>query len=375
MARAWLPFVIVCSVLGLFGCANGGPSGFGSQDSADAANGMEGSVLPSPEDDAAVDADATLPPPMLTPEAGATTDGAAGVFAISPSTLQTIQVVAGQTMPGVPFTATLGGVPVAAAWTLDRGDVGTIAMGPAPSAQFAPTGAVGGIVTIIAGLNGQTLKCPVFVQLTATQNGVNPSAPSEQGQVAGSTGQLSQGGGVGGVGGEGIGLPVSDPSTKNGLANPGSTDAGTQGLAFLYPYDKTVWPRGMLAPLLMWTWAPGDADAIAIHLSTTSGSFTWTGTFAPPAVLAGKPFLRHPIPQDVWDMATNTAGGKTPGGVADDLTVTLTVAKNGVGYGPINQTWKVAPARLSGTVYYNSYGTQYVKNWKQKDSAGNTVGA
>jgi hypothetical protein len=41
----------------------------------------------------------------------------------------------------------------------------------------------------------------------------------------------------------------------------------------------------------------------------------------------------------------------------------LTVAKNGQGYGPLTETWTIAPARLSGIIYYNSYGTQLAKNY------------
>jgi hypothetical protein len=74
-------------------------------------------------------------------------------------------------------------------------------------------------------------------------------------------------------------------------------------------------------------------------------------------------------------MATQTASGTTPSGAHDTLTVSLTIAKGGAAYGPITETWKVAPARLTGTVYYNSYGTQYVKNWKSQDSAGHALGA
>ena len=53
----------------------------------------------------------------------------------------------------------------------------------------------------------------------------------------------------------------------------------------------------------------------------------------------------------------------------------LTVEKGGVAAGPITETWPVAPARLTGTVYYNSYGTQLVKNWVNPDKAGHPVGA
>jgi hypothetical protein len=34
-----------------------------------------------------------------------------------------------------------------------------------------------------------------------------------------------------------------------------------------------------------------------------------------------------------------------------------------VGYGPISETWTIAPAALSGIIYYQSYGTQLVQNY------------
>jgi hypothetical protein len=299
-----------------------------------------------------------------------------GAFDVQPSALQTITVATGQTMPTVPFTATLGGQPVAVGWSVDRGDIGSIPAGPSPTASFAPKGATGGLVSVVAGLNGTTVTRQVLVKLTGTQNGANAANPAEAGQIPANVAALKAGGGVGGVGGEGLGPPVTDAPTLAALAAP-SGNGSAQNLALLYPYDKTVWPRGMLAPLLMWRWTPADADAIRIELKTTSGSFTWSGTFGRPAILTstGGAFIRHPIPQDIWTMATDSAGGPTSTGTPDKLTMTLTVAKAGVAYGPITQTWPVAPARLSGSVYYNSYGTQLVKNWTALDSAGHSVGA
>jgi hypothetical protein len=292
------------------------------------------------------------------------TDGPEGVFDVQPAALQTIMVTAGQMTPTVVYKATLGGQPISAAWTIDRGDLGMIGAGPSAQATFAPKGATGGLVNVVAGLNGQTLTRQVFIELTSQQNGANASAPGESQQIPTSSSQLGMGGGVGGVGGEGLGAAVTDPATLAALQNPTSTGQA-QGLTFLYPYDQTVFPRGLLAPLLQWTWSTGDADAVRIQLETTSGSFSWTGTFGRPAILAqtGGHFVRHPVPQDVWAMATNTAGGpQPPGGAPDRLSVSLVVAKAGVGYGPIRETWTIAPGRLEGTIYYNSYGTHLVQN-------------
>src|SRR5580658_7006629 len=278
---------------------------------------------------------------------GAGGDAPFGVFDVEPSTLQTITVTAGQTTPTVPFQATLGPNPVGAAWTVDRGDLASINAGPAPTGTLAPTGTTGGLVNVIAGYNGQTLQRPVFIQIDASQNGSNATAPGEGQQIATSLGQLGAGGGAGGVGGEGLGGPVTDTATLMALQNP-TSNGSAQNLVYLYPYDATVFPRGLLAPLVQWSWSIGNADAIQISLTTTSGSFSYTGTFGPPPILSqsGGKFIRMPIPQDVWAMATNTAGGPIPSGKPDQLTLSLVVASGGVGYGPISETWTVAPALL-----------------------------
>jgi hypothetical protein len=297
--------------------------------------------------------------------------GASDVFDVEPSMPQTLSVGIGQQTPTETYTATLNGVSVNAGWGVDQGAIGTIPAGPSSTAVFTPSGTTGGVVNVTAGLNGQTRKRQITVKLAGTQNGPNMSSPLEMAQIPSGVGALSAGGGVGGVGGEGLGAMVSDMPTIMALQSP-TGSASSQGLTFLYPYDKTVWPRGMLAPLLMWSWSPGDADAIQIKITSASGLFSWTGTFGRPPILGmtGGKFIRHPIPEDVWEAATNTVSGPS-----DPLTVSLTVAKNGVGYGPITETWNVAPARLTGTVYYNSYGTQLVKNWAALDHAGHSVGA
>jgi len=285
-------------------------------------------------------------------------------FDVQPAAPQEITVQANQNTPTVEYTATLDGSPISAGWSVDRGEIGSIGPGPSATATFTPKGTVGGLVHVRGGLNGEVLERNLFVKLQAQQNGANPNDPAEQGQIATGVPALTEGGGVGGVGGEGLGVSVDDPTVVTALDNP-SGNGQAEGLKFLYPYDKTVWPRGMVAPLLQWESSLGDVDAIKIELETTSGSFSWKGTFGKPAILAqtGGAFIRHPIPQGVWTMATNTAGGKTPDGTPDRLMVRLTVAKAGVAYGPITETWTVAPGRLSGTIYYNSYGTKLAKNY------------
>ncbi len=324
----------------------------------------EGPPLDNPGDDAIGDLDGDPGDGGSMFDVPGTPDGTGDVvagFDVQPSTLQTITVPVGMTSPTVTYTSTSSGSPVNAGWDIDKGDVATIAPGPSMSGIVVPTGKTGGVVTVSAAYGSTILKRQVHVKLTSTQNGATAAQAS---QVATTVPSLTEGGGIGGVGGEGLGGEVTDGATKTALGAP-TSDGKTEGLGLLYPYDKTVFPRGMLAPLLMWDWSIGDADAIQISLATTSGSYTWTGTFGRPAILAttGGKFIRHPIPQDVWKQATDSAGGLAPDGSVDRLVMKLVVAKGGVAYGPISQTYTVAPGRLSGVVYYNSYGTRLAKNY------------
>jgi hypothetical protein len=283
--------------------------------------------------------------------------GAMHSLDVQPSALQTIDVAIGEQTPTIEYSATMDGAPVNASWTVDRGNVGTIPVAPASSATFTPSGTTGGAVNVIASVGELSVEREIFVRLSGAQNGYDPTNPDQAAQVPGSVAELTEGGGVGGVGGEGLGPGVTDPATLDALDNPLS-DGTAEALRFIYPYDGTVWPRGLPAPNLMWRWTLADADAVLIELETNTGSFSWSGTFGRPEILAltGGAFIRHPIPQDVWRMATNTAGG------VDRITMRLTVALDGQGYGPIEQTWTIAPARMSGTIYYISYGTNLAKN-------------
>jgi hypothetical protein len=269
-------------------------------------------------------------------------------FKISPSTEQDITVNCGSPPPTVQLSATaLDNTPISVAWTSDQVGIGTIAPANGSSTTFTPTGTAGGIVDVLATYNKQTIATQIFVKLTCVQNG----SDSKNCPVAQTTADLLNRGGMGGVGGDGCGGAVTD-------LTPFKNPNGSATQTYIYPYANTLWPQGLLPPLLQWSSSFGGADAIKIDLTTTSGSFSWSGTFSPPAILqqTGTPFDRHPIPNDVWAMATNTAGTKIHNQI-DRLTVSLTIAKNGQGYTPFSQTWDVARGALKGAVYYGSYGT------------------
>jgi len=262
-------------------------------------------------------------------------------------------------LPKVPVTALLGGVPTKVAWSVDRGDLASISPGVGSETTFVPTGNAAGIVTVTASVGKQQAQVAITVRIKGSQNGADKSIPGQAMQIPSSVAKLTEGGGPGGVGGQGLGAAITDNAVLKALDAPAS-DGSDVGLKLVYPYDGTVFPRGVLAPLVAWDFSRGDADAIKIQLSTQSGSFSWSGSFGRPAILADTtgPFVQHPIPQDVWEKASNSASGK-----ADPLTLSLTVASGKQAYGPIEQHWVIADARLSGVIYYNSYGTQLAKNY------------
>ena len=132
-------------------------------------------------------------------------------------------------------------------------------------------------------------------------------------------------------------------STLNG------TPAADSSVTLLYPYDGTVWPQALLAPLLQWYPGSHSFDSVYVHIQETN--FEYKGYFAANAT----PFLNVPIPQAAW-----TTMGFSNGG--EPVTVSIVFGQGSQAYGPYTETWKVAQGSLQGTIYYNSYGTSLVKN-------------
>jgi len=261
----------------------------------------------------------------------------------------TVAIVDGSvtSAPTVQFSAVdQSGSEVQVGWTLDQAQLGSIS----GTGEFTPSGETGGTANIIAGFGSSTAQTTLTVIIQRTQNG--SAGPVD----------LGGSGGYGGVGGEGPG----GPATATDIATLQQTPKADPTLAFLYPYDGTVWPRGLLAPLLQWSQGPSKASAIALHLQ--SKTYIYDGTFGRPAALAsGAPFVRHPIPQDVWVQAVESTAG------SDALSVRVTLAAQGAAVGPISETWIIAPGLLQGTVYYESYFTQLVTNAQFNFPDGGTV--
>ena len=241
--------------------------------------------------------------------------------------------------PTQTFTAKVKGTDevVPASWAIDRGEIGAIGL---QTGVFTASGNFGGKAKITATYRGQIAQTTVSITLKAFQNGSTEPPP---GPDAG-TGA----GGLGGVGGDGPGGNIGDEM----VAVLHGTPVQDPGLTALYPYDGTVWPRGILPPLLMWK--PGAAGHYkAVSIKLTEKYFEYEGVFASNSTTDD--FKNYQIPQQAWKQLLSSNEG-------EDVDVTITLATTTKAYGPLRMKWKVASAPLKGIVYYNSYGTNLAKN-------------
>jgi hypothetical protein len=301
-----------------WGCANGSP---------------QATTFP-PGDDASAASDATSGSSSGAGDGGGSDAfGHFGDGAVSASTL-VIQpanpVVAVSIANGVVTVAPVhfvalanGTTPVPASWVLDRGDLGPLG---AASGAFTASGLGTGIGQVTAQYGSVVAQTNVTVSVKATQNG-GASVPPD--------------GGTGGVGGTGPGSQV-DTGTQGTLTGGATPPANAQELGWLYPYDKTVWPRGLLAPLLQWQ----TTHAVtAVYVHATEKYYEFQGFYG------GTKLVNQPMDPESWATAT---GGNT----GDPLHVEITVYDGTKTVGPIAEDWTIAPGELQGTVYYDSYDTQ-----------------
>ncbi len=265
-------------------------------------------------------------------------------LSITPSA-PVLTVRTGQPAATVAFKASSAGATVNAKWLLDRGELGSIDA----NGVFTASGRLGGTAHVSASYGSLTAITTVTVNLETVDHG-DPEWSAQPAPVGP--------GGYHGVGGNGPGAPPS--ATQLGtLASAPTSDAA---LSLLYPYDGTVFPQGLLAPLLQWDAGKHAFDAVKLHIS--SDHYDYEGDFAANAT----PFVNLPIPQAAWRALTLSAGGSK-------ATVTLTFSEGTHAVGPVNTSWLIAPAVLHGTIYYHSYGTSFVKNSPYLDAYGEQFGA
>ena len=129
-------------------------------------------------------------------------------------------------------------------------------------------------------------------------------------------------------------------ATQTQLQGNGKADSA---FVWLYPYDKTVFPKGLLSPTLQF--GGGASDAESVHI--TSKTLDYTGYFAGGA--ANQVSLS--LPQKSW-VAVNAAVGS-----GDVASVQVTKISGGKVTGPISESWPIAQGNVRGTVFYETYGS------------------
>jgi hypothetical protein len=136
---------------------------------------------------------------------------------------------------------------------------------------------------------------------------------------------------------------LQDDSGMSGIAPATLTKlkagGGACAVKVTFPYDYTVFPGGLTAPLIMWDSA---ADAAYVHLAYT-GNDKVDYQFA--VALNNDNELQ--IPRPAWDEITRRTNNAL-------LNVTLNVSVGG-NVSSCQLHWKVAPGNLVGALYYNTY--------------------
>ena len=120
---------------------------------------------------------------------------------------------------------------------------------------------------------------------------------------------------------------------------PGLPDSSWQ---FQYPYDKTVFPKGILPPEIHLT--SGSQAGTVYYVNILAPDYEYDGFFS-----ANSFNTQLKMSQAAWDALTNAAGGQK---------VEVRVSKlnsNNQKFGPIYRTWTIASGKLHGTIYYNTY--------------------
>lgn len=186
--------------------------------------------------------------------------------------------------------------PISGTWQFTRPDVATTNN----AGDVTATGLLGGKGTLTASYDGMSATADVTVQLVFVDD------------------------------------PLSlDPAIKD-LFDTATVDDGS--LNILYPYDRTVFPRGLTGPIVQWN-GGADGDIYRLHVESDTFEFTSYANVPNPSR-----YTFPSIPADIFKLLV----GSTDGQVKMDLQR----YDGTTAYKAKSQTWTVAPANLAGTIYY-----------------------
>ena len=236
-------------------------------------------------------------------------------LAIEP--LAKVLSIAPGTMPTVQYTATADGGAVAPEWTFDRGELGTLDVS---SGLFTTLGTLGGVGHVTATLGSATASTTLEIDLVQSENG-DPAYPT--------TGRPARAARVASA--------AQVPRDRRAAVQIGvlqtapTTDSAVH---ILYPYDGTVWPQGLLPPLIAWD--PGVAHVQRRADPDPVESLHVHGHVRRKRVAVSQ----HADPTAAWNTLTYSNDGAN-----DPVTVTVTFsdATTNTAVGPYTLTWHIAP--------------------------------
>jgi hypothetical protein len=228
--------------------------------------------------------------------------GDKSIKAISISPLQATIISNNGAPAKQPFTlnvqfadGTVATVSTKVAWTSDLPVVGGID----GTGNYTATGALGGTVRVSATYMGHAASATLVVKLLLQQNPGN--------------------------------VP---PSVQSGLQGASTPDAN---VVWAYPYDGTVWARGLRAPTLQWNGGAATDDYYVHIVSPTFELQQYT-------TATGAPSSQLLLDATTWGQFTDSTSGAAQVTVARwDGTADTVIAKHG---------WTVAPASIRSTIYY-----------------------
>jgi len=202
-------------------------------------------------------------------------------------------------------------------WTVDDTRIGSIG----GDGVFHANGFVGGETTIAVHVGAGQIKTSFTVNVDITDNAASLSDADQTALKAGGP---------------------ADPTFK-----------------FIYPYDGTVFPRGLSAPSLQF----GDGMTVTSTANATYLKITTTHFSYQAYALGGTP-LRTGIPDPVWKGVTLTANA------TDKVKVEVTKKTGATVSGPVTETWRIAQASLKGLIYYSTYNSVLLPPGNGVDGGG-----
>jgi hypothetical protein len=118
-------------------------------------------------------------------------------------------------------------------------------------------------------------------------------------------------------------------------------------MALVYPYDKTVFPRGLPSPIVQWNGNTGDADIYKITATSDTFDYVHYTTVPKAAGDVSGPGSRYSFPTapaDIWAKLTDSTVG--------NAIINIQRWDGAKAYKAKTQTWGIAAGNLKGSIYY-----------------------